>query len=76
MSYWGIGTVNTDCPFYKRESEKEITCEGAEPGTLCAKKFTSKAEKEDFQKHHCFPGCVRCHNAEKLFEGLEKFSPN
>ena len=69
MSYWGIGVVNTDCPFYVREAEKEITCEGVEKNTLCAFKFSSKAEKEDFQKHHCFPGCHRCYNALKLLEG-------
>lgn len=68
MGFWGIGVTATTCPFYIRESEKEITCEGADMGTKCSKKFNSRKDKENFQKHHCFTGCDRCHNAKILLK--------
>jgi len=70
MSYWGIGVVNTDCPFYLRESEKTITCEGVEEETMAKKEFKDRSQKEAFQKTYCFAGCKRCANAEAILKRL------
>lgn len=75
MSYWGIGTTGTDCPFYIRESELQICCEGEEENHFCKKEFKTKEERENYQKHHCFLGCARCSHAERLFKKIEKFPP-
>ena len=66
MSYYGIGVVNTECPFYIREAEKEITCEGVVTGTKATTKFESRSDKENFQKQTCFHGCERCYIAKEL----------
>lgn len=64
--YWGPGIVNTDCPYYIRESEKMITCEGVEDGTLIGTRFDSEPQKIEYQRRHCFEKCERCKHAENL----------
>lgn len=45
--------VRTICPFYQREADKSITCEGVIPGTTASTHFDSKGEKRLFQEQHC-----------------------
>ena len=68
MSYWGIGVVNTDCPFYLRESERTVTCEGIVPETTIKVEFHTRKQKENFQKTYCFAGCSRCPNYENILK--------
>ncbi len=74
MSYWGVGVTRTDCPFYIRESELQICCEGEEKNHVCKKEFATKEEKLDYQKHHCFLGCPRCSHAEYMLNLFVKNS--
>lgn len=66
VNYYGPGIVNTDCPYYKRESRLTITCEGTYKGTENCLKFETEEKKIEFQKKHCFEDCERCVNAENV----------
>lgn len=63
MGYYNTSMRYIDCPYYIRESEKEMTCQGTEEGTLTAHKFESEERKVLFQKDHCRYACERCHVA-------------
>lgn len=47
------GSANIKCPYYQRETEKTMTCEGN-----CAKeivqKFNNKEQKESYQRKFCY----------------------
>ena len=63
------GMVDTQCPFYIKEANKSITCEGMkEECNLCIK-FQSEEEKLKYQEENCFKypnGCeIRKINEEK-----------
>lgn len=47
------GGANAVCPFYIREADKSITCEGAIPGAENAIKFTTEEEKRRHQDRYC-----------------------
>ena len=68
MNYGG---ENIKCPFYLRESEYTITCEGVETGTELATKFPSEKTKKEYQKHKCYHaknGCALMRMLEKKYE--------
>lgn len=46
--------VKTKCPFYIREAEYSITCEGIIPGTDIATRFTGEKEKREYQELLCY----------------------
>lgn len=48
------GGENIKCPFYLRESEYTMTCEGIASGTELATKFPSEKEKREYQKCNCY----------------------
>lgn len=57
------GETKTKCPYYEKESEKSITCQGMYPKTYTASKFTDKKAKEIFQDKECFRypnNCLLC----------------
>lgn len=62
------GSRHTKCPYYIRESEYTITCEGVHPGTETVQKFPLKQRKEDFQEKCCY----RYPNECKICQELEK----
>ncbi len=45
--------VRTVCPYYVKESDKGITCEGIVPGTTQLIRFNSALEKRRHQKIRC-----------------------
>lgn len=51
MNFWG--TANTICPFYIRESEYRITCEGISEDTVLSLGFPSCREKVSWQEAYC-----------------------
>ena len=54
MKYSGIGTTHTKCPFFVRESELQITCEGVIENADTASKFATEKEKIRYQVKQCF----------------------
>lgn len=52
MMYYG--EVNCKCPFYVKEADKSITCEGLKKGQLLAVKFKHIIDKQDWQENNCF----------------------
>ena len=48
------GLVETYCPYYIREAECSITCEGIVASALSCLKFDSSQKKEQFQRKSCF----------------------
>ena len=51
VNFWG--SANTICPFYQRESEYRITCEGISDGTVLSLGFSSCREKLSWQERYC-----------------------
>jgi ribosome-binding protein aMBF1 (putative translation factor) len=45
--------VRTICPYYIKEAEKSITCEGLIPHTVTMVRFASQREKVLHQRKHC-----------------------
>lgn len=45
--------ANTVCPYYLRESNKSITCEGLIEGTCTMHRFPSRLDKQAYQANHC-----------------------
>lgn len=45
--------ATTICPFYLRETEKSITCEGLQGNATIVLKFLSSSQKQKFQKQKC-----------------------
>lgn len=45
--------ARTFCPFYIKESDKGITCEGVVPGTTQLMRFDTMQDKRKHQKAHC-----------------------
>ncbi len=60
MNFWGKGIVETKCPYYEREAEYSITCEGIIEGTENVVRFKSKHEKESYQEDNCFSYPNKC----------------
>ena len=54
MFYSGIGGANTKCPFFIRESELQITCEGIIQEANTINKFPTEKQKIEFQVQQCF----------------------
>ncbi len=42
-----------ECPFYVRESERAITCEGCIAGTVTVQRFNDRAGKSDYENTVC-----------------------
>lgn len=65
--YYGKHSSKIRCELFLRESDLQITCQTGDEYLTC-KKFDTKKQKEDYQKHHCLFGCVRCEAALKAFD--------
>lgn len=50
----GNAITNTLCPYYIRDSQKQITCEGVVAGAETSMKFESEERKLEYQKQYCF----------------------
>lgn len=55
MRYTGKNNaaVNAKCPFFCRDSEKQITCEGYLEGTNFSIKFQDEGKKDEYLKNYC-----------------------
>lgn len=63
------GGTETVCPYYVREANKSITCEGMVAGTLTQHRFDSEAEMLSFQARYCCTTTYsRCPLASSLSE--------
>lgn len=73
----GVGNVanyvygtKTVCPFYLKEAQKSITCEGLIDGTCNMTRFNSEDEKTQYQSANC--EMYNYTNCCKLAAALEK----
>ncbi|MEG2152226.1 MAG: helix-turn-helix transcriptional regulator [Clostridia bacterium] len=63
------GGTDTFCPYYVREANKSITCEGMIAGTYSQQRFDSEADLHDFQAQNCSTQSYdRCPLAAALIE--------
>ena len=63
------GGTDTFCPYYVREANKSITCEGIIAGTYSQQRFDTEADLHDFQSRNCFTRSYdRCPLAAALIE--------
>lgn len=70
MGYTGKNTASTVCPFYIREGEKRIVCEGIEPDTEICRHFVTTLQKESFQEENCCKeGCCLTKMIEAKYRG-------
>ena len=42
-----------ECPFYVRESERAITCEGCIAGTVAVQRFNDRVGKSTYENNVC-----------------------
>jgi ribosome-binding protein aMBF1 (putative translation factor) len=72
------GGAKTICPYYVKEADQSITCEGVIPGTNIMMRFPGVAEKNTFQGKYCSKhDYLRCPQAailEKFANSEEKFA--
>lgn len=54
MRYWSRGMTNTVCPYYQRESQYTISCEGLVEGADAVQRFTKEEDKEKYQQKECY----------------------
>ena len=52
MAHYTSG-AKTICPFYLRETERTIPCEGVSPDRPSKIRFAHEGEKRRFQKQNC-----------------------
>ena len=56
-----------ECPFYIKEGDKFIACEGSVKGTFCVHKFSSNEEKEKHEAYICSKNCgKKCYHYRTL----------
>ena len=61
------------CPFYLREKENTVACEGYIRGTCMITKFPGEKEKRAYMKANCFkPDGGECFMAKSLFGKYEE----
>lgn len=46
-------SANVICPYYIRESERSVTCEGLREGMVVKSVFCSEQQKSDYQREMC-----------------------
>ena len=61
-----------ECPFYIKEGESFITCEGVFNGTKCTHRFANDKDKQGYEKNvcsvNCGKSCVHHKNISSLYE--------
>jgi hypothetical protein len=45
---------NVFCPFYQRDGQYSVTCEGIVPDTLMAIRFRDEDSKDKYMMVHCY----------------------
>lgn len=53
------GLVTAKCPYFERNSEKSITCEGLIEGSNVKMEFKTEDRKDEFLRENCkkYPDC-------------------
>ena len=67
----GNAITNTQCPYYIRDSLKQITCEGVVSGSEMSMKFDSESGKLKYQKQYCFSypnNCMICKGLDAKYQ--------
>lgn len=67
----GNAITNTLCPYYIRDSLKQITCEGVVSGSKMSIKFDNESEKIEYQRQHCFTypnECMICKGLDAKYQ--------
>ena len=62
--------VNTQCPFFLRNTRLNIVCEGIIEKTENIMKFESEQSKMEYQRRNCFSypnQCIICKTLEKKY---------
>ena len=65
------GGVNVLCPFYVREADKSISCEGFYDNNTLMTKFPSKDSKREFMARKCENAYQSCMLARALIRKYE-----
>ena len=58
--------TNTVCPYYQRESQYTISCEGLIGETDTVQRFTKEKSKENYQQKECYRYPNECPIAKML----------
>ena len=71
------GGVNVICPFYVKEAEKSVSCEGFYEGNTLMMRFPSKESKLEFMKKRCetkdYSSCMLAAALIKKYEGEMRY---
>lgn len=63
--------VNVRCPYYLRERDTEIMCEGLEKGSELAVEFKGKQYKKKYREKYCggdYEKCKLCQCIEEKYK--------
>ena len=60
--------VSAKCPFYQRNSERKIVCEGIIEGSVTVQEFDKRSDKEAHRNKYCDNQYSRC----KIYDILQK----
>jgi|GEM_PF-6309249 len=63
---------SASCPFYKKETQYEVLCNGVEPNTSIHLAFGNFTECSVYKKRHC----RQDHEACEIYKMLEKMRSN
>lgn len=60
---YSFGDKFVKCPFYRKSSPSEISCEGFEDGTFLKVTFSDRNHKIKYMRRRCesIDGCRHCH---------------
>jgi len=67
----GNAITNSKCPYYIRDSRKQITCEGVIVGSETGMKFECESMKIKYQRQNCFKypnDCMICKGLDEKYE--------
>ena len=67
------GGANTICPFYERETDRSITCEGLRENSVLTMRFPARKDKSAWQEDFCMTFAYRrCPLARACYEKYEE----
>lgn len=65
------GNQDIQCPFYKKDEDKKINCEGAVTG-ICTQLFRSKNKKDLYKNEYCCLNYKNCPYYTLLYRDYER----
>ena len=68
-------SAKVQCPFYRRHTQHEIVCEGAERNTTLTVRYKYKLQLQDYMENfctdRCYQGCPYYQLANEKYEDLK-----